>query len=53
MLGLGLRLDLNGYTGRHIDGFDVVHEGYGESQINMEGRMLLEFCLKNCVKCVV
>ena len=22
--------DINGHIGRHIDGFDGVHEGYGE-----------------------
>ena len=34
--------DFNGHIGRHIDG---VQGGYGVGQTNMEGRMLLEFCL--------
>ena len=33
--------DFNGHVGRHIDGFDGVHGGYGEGQRNLEGRMLL------------
>ena len=37
--------DLNGHVDRHIDG---VHGEYGVVQRNLEGRMLLEFCL--CVK---
>ena len=32
--------DFNGHIGRHIDG------GYGVGQSNLEGRMLLEFCLE-------
>ena len=35
--------DFNGLVGRHIDG---VHRGYGVGQKNLEGRMLLEFCLE-------
>ena len=36
---------------RHIDG---VHEGYGVGLGNLEGRMLLEFCLRFvCVKYMV
>ena len=38
--------DFNGHVGRHIDGFDVVHGGYGVGQRNLEGRTLLEFCLE-------
>ena len=30
-------------SGRHIDGFDG---GYGVGWRNLEGRMLLEFCLE-------
>ena len=47
--------DNNGHVGRHIDGFDGVHGGYGIGQRNMEGRMLLVFCLEMeiCVKYIV
>ena len=38
--------DLNGYVGRHIDGFDGVHGRYNVAQRNLEGRMLQEFCLE-------
>ena len=38
--------DFNGHDGRHINGFNVVHGGYGLGQRNYEGRMLLEFCLE-------
>ena len=27
--------DLNGHVGRHIDGFDEVHGGYGVGQRNL------------------
>ena len=38
--------DFNGHAGRHIDGLDGVHGGYGVGQRNLEGRKLLEFCLE-------
>ena len=38
--------DINGHVVKHIDGFHGVHVGYGVGQRNLEGRMLLEFCLK-------
>ena len=38
--------DFNRHVGRHIDGFDGMHGGYGVGQRNLEGRMLLEFCLE-------
>ena len=38
--------DFNGHDGRHYDGFDGVHGEYGVGQRNLEGRMLLEFCLQ-------
>ena len=31
--------DINGYIGRHIDGFDGVHGGYGIGQRNLMGFM--------------
>ena len=37
---------LNWHVGRHIDGFDLVREWYGVGLTNLEGRMLLDFCLK-------
>ena len=36
---------LNGHVGRHVDGSDGMHGGYGVGQRKLEGRMLLEFCL--------
>ena len=39
--------DLNRYAGRHNDCFDGVHGGYDAGQRNLEGRMLLEYCLEN------
>ena len=38
--------DFNGHVGRHIDGFDGVHGWFGVGLRNLEGRMLLEFCLE-------
>ena len=38
--------DFSGHIGWHIDGFDRVHGGKGVGQRNLEGRMLLEFCLE-------
>ena len=37
---------INGHVDRHIDGFDGVHGRHGKGQRNLEGRMLLEFCLE-------
>ena len=39
--------DFNGHVGRHINGFDGLHRGYCVGHRNLEGRMLLEFCLEN------
>ena len=38
--------DLNGHVGGHTDGYDGVHGRYRIGQRNLEGRMLLEFCLE-------
>ena len=38
--------DINGHVGRHIGGFNGDHGGYGVGYRNLEGRMLLEFCLE-------
>ena len=38
--------NFNGHIGRHIDGFDGMHGGNGAGQMNLEGQMLLEFCLE-------
>ena len=35
----------NGHICRYIDGFDKVHGGQGIGRRNLEGRVLLEFCL--------
>ena len=47
--------DFNGHIGRHFEGFDAVHWGYSIGQINLEGKMLLDFCIENelCVKYMV
>ena len=39
--------DFNGHIGRRIDGFDWFLGGYDIGEINLEGRMLLEFCVVN------
>ena len=38
--------DFNGHVGRHIVGFDGVNGQLGVGQRNLEGSMLLEFCLE-------
>ena len=38
--------DINGHVGRHIEGFDWVDGEFGVGQRNLEGRMLLGFCLE-------
>ena len=38
--------NFNGRVGRHIDGYDGVHGGYGVGQRNLDGGMLLRFCLE-------
>ena len=44
--------DISGHVGRHIDGFDGVHEGYGAGQRNLEGIMHWSFSGEGimCVK---
>ena len=37
---------LHGHVGMHIGGFDGDYGGYGVGQRNLEGGMLLEFCLE-------
>ena len=39
-------VDFNGHIGRNIDGFDGIHGGYVVGQWNLDGRMLLKFCLE-------
>ena len=38
--------DCIGHVGRHIDGFDGFHGGYGVGQRNLEERVLLRFSLE-------
>ena len=38
--------DINGHICRHIDRFDGVHGGYCAGQRNLDGRMLLKFCME-------
>ena len=42
-----LRLeDFNGHVGKCAEGFEGIHEGYGIGKRNVEGRMLLDFCVQ-------
>ena len=38
--------DLNGHVERNIDGFDIVHEEYGEGNRYFEDRILVKFSLE-------
>ena len=38
--------DFNGHIGKEVDGFEGVHGGFGIGKRNLEGRLLLEFCVK-------
>ena len=42
-----LRLgDFNGHVGKCAEGFEGIHGGYGIGKRNVEGRMLLDFCVQ-------
>ena len=43
VLGLG---DFNGHVGKCAEGFEGIHGGYGIGKRNVEGRMLLDFCVQ-------
>ena len=47
--------DINGHIGRHADGFDGINGEYDLGKRNLEGRILLEFCMEKelCVKYMV
>ena len=45
--------DINGHIGRHIDGFNGDHEGFGVGHWNLEERMLLEYCLEQNYVCQI
>ena len=38
--------DFNGHIGKEVDGFEGVHGGFGIGKRNLEGRLLLEFCVE-------
>ena len=38
--------DFNGHIGKEFDGFESVHRGFGIDKRNVEGRLLLEFCVE-------
>ena len=38
--------DFNGHIGKEVDGFEGVHGGFGIGKRNMEGRLLLDFCVE-------
>ena len=52
VLGLG---DFNDHVGKCAEGFEGIHGGYGIGKRNVEGRMLLNFCVQRveCCKYVV
>ena len=43
VLGLG---DFNGHVGKCAEGFGGIHGGYATGKRNVEGRMLLDFCVQ-------
>ena len=43
VLGLG---DFKGHVGKCAEGFESIHGGYGIGKRNVEGRMLLDFCVQ-------
>ena len=43
VLGLG---DFNGHVRKCAEGFEGIHGGYGIGKRNVEGRMLLDFCVQ-------
>ena len=43
VLGLG---NFNGPVGKCAEGFEGIHGGYGIGKRNVEGRMLLDFCVQ-------
>ena len=38
--------DFNEHIGKEVNGFEGVHGGFGIGKRNVEGRLLLEFCVK-------
>ena len=38
--------DFNGFIGKKVDGLEEIHGGFGIGRRNVEGRLLLEFCVK-------
>ena len=38
--------DFNGHIGKEVDGFEGVHRCFGIGKRNLEGKLLLEFCVK-------
>ena len=38
--------DFNGHIGKEVDGFEGVHGGFEKGMRNLEGRLLLEFCVE-------
>ena len=39
--------DISGYVGSHVDGINGVRGDYDVGLVNLEGTMLVEFCLDN------
>ena len=38
--------DFNGHIGKEVDGFESFYGGFGIGKRNLEGRLLLEFCVE-------
>ena len=38
--------DFNGHIGKEVEGFEGVHGGFGIGKRNLDGRLLLEFCVE-------
>ena len=41
--------DFNGHIGKEVDRFESVHGSFGRGKRNVEGRLMLEFCVEKGV----
>ena len=42
-------VDFSWHIGKKLDGFEEIHGGFGISKRNVEGLLLLEFCVEKFV----